>query len=458
MATNSNIRHTLRQAVTRITVVCVCSLPAIPVTLVWCFRQVHICACVQTGANFVPSSWYLYQFWPTLKRLDFSALILTHAPASAQVSCSLPGLHSLSFTTCSITQQAAAELGIGSWPNLQHLNLCNSQLSLESSQTLLQGHWLLLRRLNVSHIPQQSNTQASNDYVLDNLLGQVCLPSLQCLKAEGWRDIRLSKIADKLCFPKLTSLTVSHLRWEPDAEVNRLRYLSLVGDTEPQCLYALLSLHLPGLQSLQIQSGSKRTWLCNDSRFADLVVQGKWPRLQSLKLYGHLLGLGDSMAAIAQASWQNLRWLDLSLNSLNATAIKCLVASSLPCLSFLNLSANLLGHSAMQHLVMGKWPSLQQLDLSNNGFGLETLHQHKGGRLACQHLVAAKTWPKLHTLQLVRCYIDVGALHILLQGRWAMLKLLDLSSNLLPTLSAETIGKMSRNQPSTCVFSDLLAQ
>lgn len=318
---------------------------------------------------------------------------------------------------------------------------------------MFEGELPLLRRLNISHISQTADNSTCD---LDDQLGSAYWPQLEEVVAVGWRHVRLSTILHNFRCPKLKSLHISHLRWEPDLAFTSLQHLSLLEDDDPSCLSLLLSLHLPMLQSLHIQAASTSTLLCSDGRFAHMVIKGKWPQLQSLKLFGHHLDHA-SVAMLPWADWHCLRWLDLSLNNLDANAIQALMACKLPDLTVLNLSANLLGHSAVQLLVQGQWPRLQHLDLSNNGFGLEELHSDTGGRLACQHLVTAKAWPQLHTLQLEQCYLDVGAFHILFQGNWPKLKLLNLSSNTLPSLPLEVVLRISENHATVCSFSDLLA-
>lgn len=190
------------------------------------------------------------------------------------------------------------------------------------------------------------------------------MPKLKYLIAVGWRCVCLSEIANKSRCPELKSLTVTRLRWQPNnTTVAGLQQLALALDDAPSSLYILLSLHLPDLQSVQIQSTTKYTWLCNDGRFAHLAAKADWPQLQALKLSGHHLGVANSLFPISQANWQKVQRLDLSMNQLDESAIQSLVGCKLPCLTNLNLSANLLGHSAIGHLVQGQWPKFTAIGL-----------------------------------------------------------------------------------------------
>ena len=260
---------------------------------------------VQVGADCIPSCWYMYHFWPVQCRLDITSIVLRHEAAQALISCSLPDLHQLSLTTCLITSSAAAELARGSWPNLQSLDLPNSFLSPKALQTMLEGELPLLRRLNISHILQTADNSTCD---LDDQLGSAYWPQLEEVVAVGWRHVCLSTVLRDFRCPKLKSLHVSHLRWEPDLAFTSLQHLSLLEDDDPSCLSLLLSLHLPMLQSLHIQAASTSTLLCGDGRFAQMVIKGKWPQLQSLKLFGHHLDHA-SVAMLPRADWHCLRWL-----------------------------------------------------------------------------------------------------------------------------------------------------
>ncbi|KAL3131454.1 hypothetical protein ABBQ38_007762 [Trebouxia sp. C0009 RCD-2024] len=119
---------------------------------------------------------------------------------------------------------------------------------------------------------------------------------------------------------------------------------------------------------------------CQVGEFVQVLINGCWPRLQSLKIrywvkadqdgrlnlsgYNQILSCFgiDAMSQLVAGKWSALN-LDLSDNKLDPAAIASLVQADWP-LETLHLSNNVMDMGAMEHLVQGSWPRLKQLTLS----------------------------------------------------------------------------------------------
>ena len=128
------------------------------------------------------------------------------------------------------------------------------------------------------------------------------------------------------------------------------------------------------------------------------LAGGMWPQLQTLGLGENKLG-ANHIAVLEKASFAGLTRLELHGNTLDAAAMKHLIACKLPCLQALRLDNNHLDNSAMVHLAQGDWPRLARLCLNNNFIDAAGINElMTGDWVHLQHLQVDKTAAPLKPL------------------------------------------------------------
>lgn len=170
----------------------------------------------------------------------------------------------------------------------------------------------------------------------------------------------------------------------------------------------------------------------------------------------NLRGMGPAvLTQLSQGSWPLLTSLDMNDNKLGADSIAELVKGDFPALESLDLSSNKLDVAAMKQLVKGDWPALKYLWLSINPLlnaeGIKQMSNTKWGQLhdlslsyspispdMMQELIKLPL-PKLRTLSLSGCGLDVAAVSMLAGAKWPILRSLRLTENRMP---AEAVSQL----------------
>ena len=274
------------------------------------------------------------------------------------------------------------------------------------SKTLITGTWPRLQKWWVGDSLDPAGVQAATCYSLANandavllLLAKGYLPGVThlCLSKgsisaagmarlhDRWRHLercsfdgfeRGSAAIQEFCahtWPALQRLDLSHNDME-DAAITHL------GAASWPCLKEL-NLSCTGLSRAAFQqlcvfisssSNSNSCW----SALTHLNVSGN-------NMYHGRVSTQWPVLTRGATSWTcQLKLLNLSDNSLTASAIQQLTKFAWPCLEFLYLGHTSTDTNAMSYLVRGRWPKLSVLDISGVAVGAPALQM----LLAC-------TWP-----------------------------------------------------------------
>ena len=171
-----------------------------------------------------------------------------------------------------------------------------------------------------------------------------------------------------------------------------------------------------------------------DTDAVSILIQGRWPLLETLDLSASLLNAEAAML-LTDASWP-LKHLNLSENPLGSASLMWLIKAGLP-LESLYLRAVGLTPAGVKELVKGNWPGLRRVVLARN----------KLTATAIMPLVKAQ-WPELRQLDLSQNLLTWQAITTLTKVDMPRLSKLDLSCNLLchQALQALSIGNWPRLQ------------
>ncbi len=199
----------------------------------------------------------------------------------------------------------------------------------------------------------------------------------------------------------------------------QLQRLNLSYSKIDSCLAGvLLAVAYPELKSLHLAGSNLATPMT-------YLADAHLPLLEELELSNSKLD-SQSMAALSEGSWLQLKTLSLAGNSIHAPGIRYLAEAHLPQLEAINLVNTGLDGSAMVMLLCCKWPCLQILSLNQN-----FLHH------ACMgELPDTSQCSLLKHLHLADSNLSHHSLQQLSKPRWCHLETIDLSNNRLYNISA----------------------
>ena len=270
------------------------------------------------------------------------------------------------------------------------------------------------------HAPTQPAALADVLQAAPRLL-QMLFPDTKARLAATSRQLQC------LVHDHVTSITITQLRHnDTQSQVEELQLL--VSGRWP-CLQRLKIEHRKKLDTEVIRQRSQA--LPNKTASLDLsmnflavdamsqLVLGKWPALKHLDLSHNNLDT-DAIALLTQADWQ-LEVLQLCDNRIDVEAVKLLTTAQWP-LRQLDLGHNKLDDSALSHLCSGRWPELQTLVLTRN-------YLHANAQF-CQ-----TDWPNLVSVNLSNCLLFKADIAGLREAHWPNLLTLNLSYNVLDEVS-----------------------
>ena len=136
---------------------------------------------------------------------------------------------------------------------------------------------------------------------------------------------------------------------------------------------------------------------------ATQLTKVSWPRLEGMILSGNCLP-ASAIEPLSKASWLRLKWLDLSRSGLTASAIEQLTRAYWPYLLHLDLSHNCLTASALEQLTNAHWPHLESLVLKHTSIDADAMIQ------------LVRRWPCLCALIITGEAVGAPALRVLLSA------------------------------------------
>jgi hypothetical protein len=280
---------------------------------------------------------------------------------------------------------------LGTTIALQSVSLKGCRIDCENMQAFAQYDYVDLESLHIS----DGNLDVDGSKALSGL----CAPKLRTLILEakslsGPEAVKNLKFSN---FPALSCLTLVDIDLSEEA-------CAALGEQRPAQLRQL-DLRDCGLDDACIQALQLETW--NELRYLDLSINelntdfgdellwDKLPKLEVLRMVD--CGLEDTdMHAIPWAGMQSLRELTLRENALTAKSIFTLFAAGMPSLSSLDLSectfdtfdvAEALPYESMRALWRERLPALEKLFLSDTGLTPPYLTWLHVGEIAkLQHL------------------------------------------------------------------------
>ena len=196
----------------------------------------------------------------------------------------------------------------------------------------------------------------------------------------------------------------------------QLQSLNLSYSMIHSCHALFLAVPYPNLKSLNLAGNHLTTSMT-------YLADAHLPLLEELELYDSKLNT-QSMAALSRGSWLQLKTLTLASNRMHARGVQYLVGAHWLQLEAINFNVTELDGSAMVMLVCCKWPCLQILGLNNN-------HMRHIGEMPETSQCSLLKHLHLHASNLTD-----NSLQQLSKPRWSQLETIDLSNNMLYSISA----------------------
>ena len=300
--------------------------------------------------------------WPALARLSIHNLFLGPDETKVLAQAEWPRLSTLSLHRTKLSDAAAQHLAAGRWP-LRSLDLSRNRLTSEAVSAIVKASWPCLKSLNLTY---NDFDQTAAGFTDGGLLAASILitgqwPQLQALYLS---DTRLKpqavEILTKGPWPALSSIGLSYC---PGLDV----------DTVCEAWPLLTSLQIECCSAFELHSAR--------------CISRLHPKMQQLMLYDNELGM-EGLQLLLQADLQYLVKLSLGLNHFDGSALQLLVRGKWPRLEYLDVSHNKLSDQyvdwsqaiwpALRHLKMvyvfeamdvlfgiaeAKWPLLRTLDV-----------------------------------------------------------------------------------------------
>ena len=208
--------------------------------------------------------------------------------------------------------------------------------------------------------------------------------------------------------------------------------------TDPDTVYMLAQKEWSSLVTLDLSSDDSQWGACDDVMTSSCshLSASAWPHLTSLNISGNSLS-ASAMAQLASGRWPMLHVLDIS-NLYHQAGYFCndpvpgLAAAAWTGLRQLSLRNVAMDVKAAQHLESAHWPNLTKLDLSGcrcTGFESDDDEWDVVESVTwCGHIANCK-WPQLAALDLSDNTFSADAVAALTRSSWPALKKLNLSQS-----------------------------
>ena len=274
----------------------------------------------------------------------------------------------------------------GNWPSLEHLAISNTDLDVEGMQAMQQGKWPNLRCLGISSSSiNLAQLTAGPWKQLHSLFLRYKCRSV----AENGHSV-----ADngQLCkqLPQLRELLIC------DVSCNTLE--KYTGNVYP--IIGAIPQHVGEPETVLVHRNSKANWSCMEvlhlyecspaTTNLDILDECQWPMMKSF-LFGGLIVSDAGYARLSQQQWPTLKALEMLDIDLSSVGV--------------------------DRIVSAKWPRLRKLSLSQSNLDTDS----------CCAQLASGQWPQLERLCLRGCELQFSGVKELVQGKWPLLKVLDLS-------------------------------